>query len=94
MNYQNEQRAPIDVKIEQNLATLSTWNSSFNNTANSKEINMVSWNGRQPQLDIRIWYTDESNQKKPSKGITLNENEARLLYDVLVKLGYNNAPAQ
>ena len=94
MDYSNNQRAPIDVKITQNIATLSNWNSTVNNTVNTKEVNMVSWNGRQPQLDIRIWYTDESNQKKPSKGVTLNENEARLLYDVLVKLGYNNAPAQ
>lgn len=38
----------------------------------TKEVNIVSWNGRKPKIDIREW--DESHQKM-AKGITLSKQE-------------------
>lgn len=46
----------------------------------TKELNMVSWNERDPKYDIRDWSPDHT---KMSKGITLNEDELEKLKDLL-----------
>lgn len=46
-----------------------------------KELNLVSWNGRTPKLDIRDW---APGREKMGKGITLTENEAGSLAELLV----------
>ncbi|MCX7656640.1 MAG: PC4/YdbC family ssDNA-binding protein [Treponemataceae bacterium] len=45
-----------------------------------KELNLVSWNGRAPKLDIRDWAPDH---EKMGKGITLTKEEAQKLIDLL-----------
>jgi len=45
-----------------------------------KELNMVSWNGRTPKLDIRDWSPDHA---KMGKGITLTKDEAAKLVELL-----------
>jgi hypothetical protein len=45
-----------------------------------KELNMVSWNGRTPKLDIRDWSPDH---EKMGKGITLTKDEAAKLAELL-----------
>lgn len=45
-----------------------------------KEINIVSWNGGLPKIDIRDWTEDH---ERMSKGITLTEAEAREVLDIL-----------
>ena len=42
----------------------------------TKEVNIVSWNGRQPKIDIREWSEDHTRM---SKGITLTDAEAEAL---------------
>lgn len=37
-----------------------------------KELNIVSWNDRNPKLDIREW---DENHEKMSKGVTFNVDE-------------------
>ena len=44
------------------------------------EVNLVAWNGGQPKIDIRSW--DETHERM-SKGITLTENQARKLSQIL-----------
>ena len=34
----------------------------------TREVNMISWNGREPKIDVRDWSPDHS---KMSKGLTL-----------------------
>ncbi|MCL2801359.1 MAG: PC4/YdbC family ssDNA-binding protein [Treponema sp.] len=46
-----------------------------------KELNLVSWNGRAPKLDIRDWAPDH---EKMGKGVTLTEGEAAALAELLV----------
>ena len=41
-----------------------------------KEINMVSWNEREPKIDIRDWGLEH---EKIGKGITLNNEELKKL---------------
>ena len=45
-----------------------------------KEINLVSWNEREPKYDIRDW---NPNHDRMSKGITLSKEEAEALYEIL-----------
>jgi hypothetical protein len=45
-----------------------------------KELNLVSWNGRQPKFDIRDW---APGHEKAGKGITLDRDEAQRLSDLL-----------
>ena len=45
-----------------------------------KELNLVSWNGRPPKLDIRDWAPDH---EKMGKGITLTPEEASRLVELL-----------
>jgi hypothetical protein len=46
-----------------------------------KELNLVSWNGRTPKLDIRDW---APGHEKMGKGITLTKEEAAQLAELLV----------
>ena len=48
-----------------------------------KELNLISWNGTTPKFDIRDWSPE---REKMSKGITLSEDEARVLRDLLNKV--------
>lgn len=45
-----------------------------------KELNYVSFNEREAKLDIREWNEDHSRM---SKGITLTEEEGRILLELL-----------
>ena len=46
--------------------------------AGKKEVNVVSWCGNPPKIDIREW-----NGDRPRRGITLTDEEARELYETL-----------
>ena len=46
-----------------------------------KELNLVSWNGRTPKLDVRDW---APGHEKMGKGITLTQEEAAALAELLV----------
>jgi len=48
-----------------------------------KEINLISWNGREAKYDIRDW---SEGRKKMGKGITLSTDELKKLRDALKKL--------
>ncbi len=45
-----------------------------------KELNMVSWNDREPVFDIRTWNADHGRM---GKGITLTRDELKTLKDLL-----------
>lgn len=46
----------------------------------TKELNIISWNGGVPKLDIRDWAPEH---EKMGKGITLSEEEAEKLAGLL-----------
>jgi len=50
-----------------------------------KELNLISWNDREPKYDIREWSPDH---EKMGKGITLTDEEL----SVLVRLFESNQP--
>lgn len=46
----------------------------------TKELNLISWNDREPKYDIRDWGPDHS---KMGKGVTLSREELKMLKDIL-----------
>jgi len=48
-----------------------------------KELNLVSWNERDPKYDIRDW---SEGHEKLGKGVTLTGEEVKKLRDILNKI--------
>ena len=63
--------------IVQHIADISQENNGC-----KKELNLVSWHGREPVYDIRTWNADHS---KYGKGVTLTAGEMAALKDVLLE---------
>ena len=51
-----------------------------------RQLNMVSWNGREPKYDIRDWAPDAS---KMGKGISLTADELAARKDLLEGIDLN-----
>lgn len=49
----------------------------------SKELNLISWSGRNPKYDLRDWAPEH---EKMGKGITLSAEELKKLRDILNKM--------
>ncbi|NLN49909.1 MAG: hypothetical protein GX154_12660 [Clostridiales bacterium] len=49
----------------------------------TKELNLISWNGREPKYDLREW---DPEHGKMGKGVTLTENELIELRDILQEM--------
>ena len=67
----------IEFRIVEHIAVLEQHESGW-----SRELNVVSWNGGEPKLDIREWSPDH---ERMTRGITLNEVNGRKLSDALNK---------
>jgi len=68
---------PTEFKYEivEKIAVLSESSKGW-----TKELNLVSWNERDPKYDVREWSPDGS---KMGKGITLSNEEASVLKKAL-----------
>lgn len=62
-------------EIVKELGVLSTNKSGWN-----RELNVVSWNGAKPKMDIRDWSPDHS---KMSKGIALTAEEIMIIKEII-----------
>ena len=49
----------------------------------AKELNLISWNERDPKYDIRDWSSD---REKMGKGVTLSKEELLVVKDLLNKI--------
>ncbi len=49
----------------------------------TREVNMISWNGREPKVDIRDWSPEHD---KMSKGLTFTKEELEELAKIVSKL--------
>lgn len=65
----------IEFKITRRLAVLGPSGKNW-----SVELNLVSWNAREPKLDIRSW---DPSHERMGKGIALTRDEAEKLRDAL-----------
>lgn len=67
--------AELKFEITQHIAAIGE-----NARGWSRELNMVSWNDREPKYDLRDWSPDHS---KMGKGLTMTADELVSLRDVL-----------
>lgn len=67
--------AEIKYEITKELGMLSESSRGWN-----KEINLISWNDRDPKYDIRDW---SPGHEKMGKGLTLTAEELKKLRDIL-----------
>jgi len=65
----------INYEIVMQLGVLSQSGSGW-----TKEVNLVSWNGRDPKYDIRDW---SPGHEKMGRGVTLSREELLVLRDLL-----------
>ena len=67
--------AAFHYEITEHIAVLSTGNNGW-----ERQLNLVSWNDREPKYDIRDWSPDGS---KMGKGISLSREELSNLKGIL-----------
>lgn len=65
----------IKYEIVKKIGVLSTSASGW-----AKEVNLISWNDREPKYDIREWSADH---EKMGKGVTLSKEELLALKQLL-----------
>jgi hypothetical protein len=70
--------ADIKFEIVQKIGVLSKSEKGW-----AKELNLISWNDRDPKYDIRDWSPDG---KTMGKGVTLSKVELAALRDLLNKI--------
>ena len=68
----------IKYEIVQHFGLLSSSDSGW-----SKQLNLISWNGREPKFDLRDWSGDGL---KMGKGVTLTVGELLALRDLLNRM--------
>jgi len=68
----------ITFEIKQRIAVLSE-----NDNRYSKQINVISWNGGKPQLDIRMWRVQQDGTQRPLKGIPLTADEVKVMREAI-----------
>ena len=68
----------IKYEVIDNVGVISDGTNGWN-----KELNLISWNEREPVYDIRTWSPDRS---KMGKGVTISKEEAKTLRDLLNSL--------
>lgn len=71
-------KSEISFEIIETLGVLSTSTKGW-----TKELNLVSWNGREPKYDLREWSAEHD---KMGKGVTLSKEELEALKGILEKL--------
>ena len=74
--------ADIKYEIVKEIAVLSEGAKGW-----KKELNLISWNDREPKYDIREWSPEH---EKMGKGVTLSIEEVKKLKDTLVDLSIND----
>lgn len=67
--------ADIKYEIVKQIGVLSKAGSGW-----TKELNLVSWNDREPKYDLRDWSADHD---KMGKGVTLTKDELLALRELL-----------
>lgn len=67
--------ADIKYEIQETIGVISESAKGW-----QKELNLISWNGREPKYDLRDWAPEH---EKMGKGVTLSKEELKRLRDIL-----------
>lgn len=80
----NEKEREVTFELKEHIGVLSAAPTGW-----SKELNLVSWNGKAEKYDIREWC---DNHTRMRKGATLTEEEMRALFDLMKGLDLESGP--
>ena len=72
----------ITYEIIKNLGVISKTKSGW-----TTEVNVISWNGKEPVIDVRSWSPDKS---KLGKGITFTKEERTRFIEIVQKYDEEN----
>ncbi|MDD3051406.1 MAG: PC4/YdbC family ssDNA-binding protein [Candidatus Cloacimonetes bacterium] len=67
--------AEIKFEIKETIGIVSEGSKGW-----TKELNLISWNNKDPKYDLRDWSPEH---EKMGKGVTLNNEELKKLKDLL-----------
>lgn len=67
--------AEIKFEIKEALGVISESSKGW-----KKELNLISWNDKEPKFDLREW---DPNHEKMGKGVTLSREELQKLKELL-----------
>ena len=67
--------ADIKFEIEKEIGKISESSKGW-----TKELNLISWNGKEAKYDLREW---APKHEKMGKGVTLTKDELKLLKELL-----------
>ncbi|HBA04668.1 MAG TPA: hypothetical protein DCW51_12425 [Clostridium sp.] len=67
--------ADIKYEIKETLGNLSESSKGW-----KKELNLISWNDKEPKFDLREWSPEH---EKMGKGVTLSREELKVLKELL-----------
>ncbi|AWI07198.1 YdbC family protein [Clostridium drakei] len=70
--------ANIKYEIKETIGALSESSKGW-----KKELNLISWNDKEPKFDIRDWSPEH---EKMGKGVTLINDELKKLRDILIDM--------
>lgn len=65
----------VTYEIKEHIGVIAKYSNKW-----TKELNKISWNGKNAKFDIRDW--DEQHEHM-SRGITLHEDEMQIMYELL-----------
>ncbi|MBC9722079.1 MAG: hypothetical protein H9W82_12465 [Lactobacillus sp.] len=71
--------AELKFNIVEHIATISEGNGG----EYTLELNKISWNDKEPKMDLRRWKNTDNGLKIAQKGLTLNNFELEALRAVL-----------
>lgn len=72
--------ADFNYEIIEEIGVLSTSSSGW-----TRELNLISWNGRPPKFDIRDWSPDH---EKMGKGLTFSNEELQALQELINEMEF------
>ena len=78
--------AEIKYEIVQEICVLSESARGW-----TKELNLVSWNDREPKFDIREWAPEHSRM---GKGVTLSKEEMQMILDTMANFDEDEMPIE
>ncbi|MEG2018246.1 MAG: PC4/YdbC family ssDNA-binding protein [Clostridium sp.] len=67
--------ADLKYEIKETIATISESSKGW-----KKELNLISWNDKEPKFDLREWAPEH---EKMGKGATLSREELKVLKEIL-----------
>ena len=74
--------ANFKYEVKENIGTISK------RGANVIDLRLISWDGKEPQYDIRSWYKDSAGNEKCTKGVTMSRADLVQLLNIVKSIDF------